>query len=139
MPAIRSLLEAEKYIDTIITLTASIDDATGKLSNAFMLGETGHDAFIIELLAFASGATDALDWAVLYSLDGTNYTNAVFKGVTGDDNGTIANTATPAKYWVKVFVDRPCHSAKLFVSSAGGTNTWTVTARVRRVRTRNST
>lgn len=116
---------------TVIDNQATIDDSTGKLSSAFDIGKGGHYNFNIELTAIASGSTDALDWELRPTLDGTNFTNAV-------RTGTIANINTAAERVTLEIKDFMFSEAKLFVASAGGTDTWTITAKVQLLKVHDS-
>ena len=133
MGFIQTRLEDAESIITVVDAQGSINDSTGKLSDAFKLAEHGFRDFIIEVSAVASAGTDTLGVWVLYSLDGTNFTDILNKAVPGD-NVTIPNVETTADFTIFGYVDRPYHSAKLFFLSSGSTATWTVTARVRRTK-----
>ena len=133
-----------KIIDNI----SGIDNVTGA-NGDFELAHIGFYNFLLEITAVASGAVDALNVNLypLQLLDNPGSDSKAFIEASAQilpanilrwgASGTIANTTSALKY-IQLFTDQFWPALRLQVKSAGATDTWTVTARLRRIRIGNS-
>lgn len=132
---IATLTGAFMALDTLISAVASIDNTppTPALaaSPPFEISRFGFSNAMIQINSLASGTTDNLVVELFGSIDGTFQADLDNQDADRTREVTGATTAKDTNWEI---TDFPFPWAMLRVKSAGGTDTFTVTAKMRRWR-----
>lgn len=116
---------------TLFSAVAAIDGTTGSTSALFKMMAENFTALQILAVIDATGTTDALNWQLLGGWDNATAAPNEVMARTPIAEGTFANT-TGSLTELIILPNIVVPFCKLKFLSAGATDTWTITATLRR-------